>query len=149
MVRTIYLPDELLAILSEHVRLHTPTGEPSRWLFSEDGRPWHDNLVDYRWRSTRTDAGLGLKLHELRRLLRQRPDRCRVRHRHRATSDGSRVRDNHAEHVRPPLAERRGQDPSGGIGYGGSRPRGYASSVGPSMTSSTSSTSPSSSTETN
>ena len=27
--RTIYLPDELVAILSEHVRQHTPDGEPS------------------------------------------------------------------------------------------------------------------------
>lgn len=64
--RTIYLPDELVTILSEHVRQHTPTGEPTRWLFSEADRPWHDNLVDYRWRSTRTDAGVTFKLHELR-----------------------------------------------------------------------------------
>ena len=64
--QTIYLPDELVTILSEHVRQHTPTGEPTRWLFSEAGRPWHDNLVDYRWRSTRTDAGVAFKLHELR-----------------------------------------------------------------------------------
>lgn len=64
--RTIYLPDEVLAILSEHLRQHTPTGEPSRWLFNEGGKPWHDNLVDYRWRSTRTDAGVTFKLHELR-----------------------------------------------------------------------------------
>ncbi|MCW2855328.1 MAG: hypothetical protein JWR52_943 [Marmoricola sp.] len=64
--RTIYLPDELVTILSEHVRQHTPTGESSRWLFDEGGKPWHDNLVDYRWRSTRTDAGVSYKLHELR-----------------------------------------------------------------------------------
>lgn len=64
--RTIYLPDELVAILAEHVRQHTPDGEPSRWLFDEGGKPWHDNLADYRWRSTRTDAGLTFKLHELR-----------------------------------------------------------------------------------
>jgi len=64
--RTIYLPDEFVTILSEHVRQHTPTGEPARWLFSEADRPWHDNLVDYRWRSTRTDAGVAFKLHELR-----------------------------------------------------------------------------------
>jgi integrase len=64
--RTIYLPDELLAILSEHICQHTPEGEPDRWLFDEAGRPWHDNLVDYRWRSTRTDAGLTHKLHDLR-----------------------------------------------------------------------------------
>ena len=64
--RTIYLPDELVSILAEHVRQHTPDGEPSRWLFSEDGKPWHDNLADYRWRSTRKDAALNFKLHELR-----------------------------------------------------------------------------------
>jgi integrase len=64
--RTIYLPDELVTILSEHVRLHTPKGEPTRWLFGEAGKPWHDNLVDYRWRSTRVDAGVTYKLHQLR-----------------------------------------------------------------------------------
>lgn len=64
--RTIYLPDEVIAILAEHIRVHTPDGDPSRWLFDDDSRPWHDNLVDYRWRSTRTDAGMSFKLHELR-----------------------------------------------------------------------------------
>ncbi|MGH8825927.1 MAG: site-specific integrase [Jiangellaceae bacterium] len=64
--RTIYLPDELVAILAEHIRQHTPSGEPTRWLFDDGGKPWHDKLVDYRWRSTRTDAGLTYKLHELR-----------------------------------------------------------------------------------
>lgn len=39
---------------------------PDRWLFDEFGKPWHDNLVDYRWRSTRADAGLAHKLHDLR-----------------------------------------------------------------------------------
>ena len=65
--RTVYLPDELVAILSEHVRQHTPSGDPDRWLFDEDGKPWYDNLADYRWRSTRTDAGVAHKLHNLRR----------------------------------------------------------------------------------
>lgn len=64
--RTIYLSDELIEILAEQVRQHTPTGMPDRWLFDERGKPWHDNLVDYRWRSTRTDAGLAHKLHDLR-----------------------------------------------------------------------------------
>ncbi|HET7682083.1 MAG TPA: tyrosine-type recombinase/integrase [Marmoricola sp.] len=58
--------DEVVAILSEHVRRHTPRGDSGRWLFDEGGRPWHDNLVDYRWRSTRSDAGVAHKLHELR-----------------------------------------------------------------------------------
>jgi integrase len=64
--RTIYLPDELVAIISQHVGQHTPDGQPSRWLFDEGGKPWHDNLVDYRWRSTRTDAGTNHRLHDLR-----------------------------------------------------------------------------------
>lgn len=64
--RSIHLPDELVAILSEHVRQHTPEREPSRWLFGENGKPWHDNLADYRWRSTRTDAEVSFTLHELR-----------------------------------------------------------------------------------
>jgi integrase len=64
--RTIYLPDAIVKILSEHVRVHTPEGAKDRWLFTEDGKPWHDNLVDYRWRSTRTDAGVSHKLHDLR-----------------------------------------------------------------------------------
>lgn len=64
--RTIYLPDELVTILSQHVGQHTPDGEPIRWLFDEGGKPWHDNLVDYRWRSTRTDARTNHRLHDLR-----------------------------------------------------------------------------------
>jgi len=64
--RTIYLPDELITILSQHVGQHTPDGESARWLFDEGGKPWHDNLVDYRWRSTRTDAGTTHRLHDLR-----------------------------------------------------------------------------------
>ncbi len=39
---------------------------PTRWLFDEGGKPWHDNLVDYRWRATRTAAAVSCKLHELR-----------------------------------------------------------------------------------
>lgn len=35
-------------------------------MFHEGGKPWHDNLVDYRWRSTRADAGVTHKLHDLR-----------------------------------------------------------------------------------
>lgn len=64
--RTVYLPDEVVTMLSEHVRVHTPDGGPSRWLSDECGQPWHDNPVDYRWRSTRIDAGVTYKLHELR-----------------------------------------------------------------------------------
>lgn len=63
--RTIYLPDDLVTILSQHVGQHTPDGEPDRWLFATDGLPWNDNLVDYRWRATRTGIGTH-RLHDLR-----------------------------------------------------------------------------------
>lgn len=64
--RTVYLPDEVIEILAAHVRRHTPEGERTRWLFDEGGKPWHDNLVDYRWRSTRTNVGVRFKFHDLR-----------------------------------------------------------------------------------
>ena len=43
---------KVVTILFEHIRVHTPDGGPSRRLFDEDGKPWHDNLVDYRWDAT-------------------------------------------------------------------------------------------------
>lgn len=65
--RTIYLCDELIEILSEHIANHTPDGTSDRWLFSDDeGRPWHDNSVHWRWRGTRDAAGLKTRLHDLR-----------------------------------------------------------------------------------
>lgn len=65
--RTIFLPDELILILGEHVAMHTPDGDPDRWLFADDeGRPWHDNSVTWRWRGARTAAGVSTRLHDLR-----------------------------------------------------------------------------------
>lgn len=65
--RMVYLPDELIEILSEHIAQHTPDGETQRWLFADsDGYPWHDSSVDWRWRGTRDAAGLRTKLHDLR-----------------------------------------------------------------------------------
>jgi hypothetical protein len=101
--RTIYLPDEVVTLLSEHVRLLTPKGGPTRWLFGERGKPWHDNLVDYRWRSTRSDARVTYKLHELRHYF--AGDRRRVRRRHRPAGDGPRVNDDDAEHLRALVAD--------------------------------------------
>ncbi|MDC5696466.1 site-specific integrase [Intrasporangium calvum] len=64
--RVVSLPDELLALLSEHVKsLTDETPEP--WLFSIDGLPMHDNAVTWRWRATRKSAGLEwVRLHDLR-----------------------------------------------------------------------------------
>lgn len=65
--RTVFLPDELLQILAEHIAAHTPGGSADRWLFAdEQGRPWHDNAVTWRWRATRSAAGVDARLHDLR-----------------------------------------------------------------------------------
>ena len=85
-------------------------GRADRWLFDEDGKPWHDNLVDYRWRSTRADAGVHVQAARASALLRQRPHRRRVRRRDRSAGDGPRLGYDDAEHLRTSLADRRGQD---------------------------------------
>lgn len=64
--RTVYLPDELVTILSEHVAEHTPDGEPDRWLFTVGDGPLYDNAITWRWRATRDAAGLSVRLHSLR-----------------------------------------------------------------------------------
>jgi integrase len=64
--------DDLLARRGHHdplrARPRAHTGRRSGALAVRRGRQalWHDNLVDYRWRSTRTDAAVSYKLHELR-----------------------------------------------------------------------------------
>lgn len=64
-VRSVALCDELIELLAEHIRVHSPGRMTDRWLFADEGRPWNDNLVTYRWNSTRRGLG-GHKLHELR-----------------------------------------------------------------------------------
>lgn len=66
--RAVYLPDELVDILAEHVRLHLGTDpRPDQWLFTVKGEPMYDNAVSWRWSATRTAAGLEhVRLHDLR-----------------------------------------------------------------------------------
>ncbi|WP_052111984.1 tyrosine-type recombinase/integrase [Knoellia subterranea] len=66
--RTVYLPDALLTILAEHIAEHREASDPDRWLFAdEQGRPWHHDAVEWRWRATRKDAGAPtIRLHHLR-----------------------------------------------------------------------------------
>lgn len=65
--RTVYLPDDLVALLSQHVALHVPDGDPDRWLFPYGDGPLYDNAVTWRWRATRKAAGLPhVRLHDLR-----------------------------------------------------------------------------------
>lgn len=66
--RTVYVPDALLALLSEHIRQHCPGDDPDRWLFpgDDDDMPIHENRVFWLWKKTREDAGVSCKLHSLR-----------------------------------------------------------------------------------
>lgn len=66
-VRTVYVPDEVLHILSEHIRLHLPDSDPDRWMFPGQGEhPLHQNSVGYRWRNIRKAVGVHYDLHDLR-----------------------------------------------------------------------------------
>lgn len=62
--RTVYLPGDLVTLLSRHVEHHAS----AKWMFpGRDGHPWHQNTVGHHWRKVRDAAGLpGLKLHDLR-----------------------------------------------------------------------------------
>lgn len=63
--RVVYVPTELLAILSEHVgRLGIQSGE---WLLPNGGRPFNRNSAGEQWRRIRAAAGLtDFTLHDLR-----------------------------------------------------------------------------------
>ena len=65
--RVVYLPDDLVTILSEHVATHLGDADPTRWLFTVDDEPMYDNAITWRWRATRTAANLAhVRLHDLR-----------------------------------------------------------------------------------
>jgi integrase len=65
--RVVYLPDELLIILSEHVADHVAEGEPDKWMFTVGDDPLYDNAITWRWRATRNAAKLPhVRLRDLR-----------------------------------------------------------------------------------
>jgi len=65
--RVVYLPDELVTMLAEHIAAFTPEGEQNRWLFTVRDEPMYDNAITWRWRATRQTAGLpDVRLHDLR-----------------------------------------------------------------------------------
>ena len=67
--RTVYIPDGLVTILSEYVRLHRPGDDPDRYLFPgsrDPSQPAHAATVARSWRLARTAAGLSYRLHDCR-----------------------------------------------------------------------------------
>lgn len=55
--RDVSAPEGLLKIVAEHIRLWLPNNDPDAWLFpGENGHPWHQNSVGYRWPKTKVTA---------------------------------------------------------------------------------------------
>ena len=66
--RVVYMPDELVTILGDHLREHVGERAPSdQWIFTVGPEPMYDNAITWRWRATRAAAGLPhVRLHDLR-----------------------------------------------------------------------------------
>jgi integrase len=67
--RTIYVPDAVVTILSEHVRLYQPGDDADRWLFPgarDNTLPAHAATVARLWRKVRDRVGIDYRLHDLR-----------------------------------------------------------------------------------
>ncbi len=67
--RTVFIPDGLVHIIAEHVRLHRPGDDPARWLFpgfQDPCTPVHSARVGRAWRAVRSEVGITHRLHDLR-----------------------------------------------------------------------------------
>jgi integrase len=67
--RTVFIPERLVTMLSEHVRVYRPGGDPARWLFPgarDEHLPAHAATVSRWWRIVREKIGIEHRLHDLR-----------------------------------------------------------------------------------
>lgn len=65
--RTVYIPEDLVNVLSEHVRVYIPGKDADRWMFpGRNGDPLHQNSAGYLWNQARKAAGVTFRLHDLR-----------------------------------------------------------------------------------
>ncbi|MGA9679704.1 MAG: site-specific integrase [Mycobacterium sp.] len=67
--RTVYVPEALVTMLAEHLRLYQPGDDPDRWLFPgarNDQLPAHAATVARWWRKVRDKVGMEHRLHDLR-----------------------------------------------------------------------------------
>lgn len=65
--RCIPVPDGLLEVLAEHIRLRVTGDDAGAWMFQGlGGNPMEGNMVGTRWRRARTAAGVTCRLHDLR-----------------------------------------------------------------------------------
>jgi integrase len=67
--RTVFVPDGLLNIIAEYIRLYRKGDAPEGWLFPgylDPAAPAHSARVNRAWRSTRAKVGIAHTLHDLR-----------------------------------------------------------------------------------
>jgi integrase len=67
--RTVYVPERLMTMVAEHVRMYRAGDDPDRWLFPgarDDQRPTHAATVARWWRLIRDQIGIDYRLHDLR-----------------------------------------------------------------------------------
>ena len=67
--RTVFIPDRLVMMISEHVRVHRPGDDPERWLFpstQNSSLPAHAATIGRAWRGLRDNVGVEHRLHDLR-----------------------------------------------------------------------------------
>lgn len=67
--RTVYIPDGLVTILSEYIRLHRPGTDPERYLFPssrDTAMPAHPATVARYWRIACAKAKISYRLHDCR-----------------------------------------------------------------------------------
>lgn len=67
--RTVFVPDGLVRILSEHIRMYRAGDDPDRWLFPgsrDPSLPAHAATVGRWWRLVRADIDIEYRLHDLR-----------------------------------------------------------------------------------
>ena len=114
--RVVYLPDDLVDDPARARRARTcRTSDPDGWLFTVGDGPMYDNAIDLAL-ARDADGGRPASRPAPRpeALLRLRPHRRRLRRRHRPAGARALDRDDHAEHLQPPVADSRGPDPRGG-----------------------------------
>ena len=115
--RVVYLPDDLVSMLSEHVR--TIGVRPDGWLFvgTGDGPP-HKDQVSYLVAQDADRRGpVGGEIAYPQAFLRQRVDRSWLRCGDGAAGAGAFVGDNHAEHLPPSVADGGGPHPQSISGH--------------------------------
>lgn len=66
--RVLFVPQELVTIVSQHIDTFLPDAVPASFLFrAADGEPLDRNAVHFRWRSAASAAHVdGVRLHDLR-----------------------------------------------------------------------------------